>query len=789
MSDLYRAGASRLHEAVSTLVTALAVGLGFCSPGAAAQQGTTADKPTPNSTPAVEARSDLQNGADTLLDDIVVTATKQSRAQLNQSVPISITAFNANQLETLKVKDIMAIASTIPSVSFEQTTARSTANFSIRGLGVNSSRVSTSPSVGVFVNGVYIGVNSGLSFDAFDLEGIEVLRGPQGTLFGRNVTGGAVLLNYQRPKAQRDLFVRARVESGLDYNFALAGGGPLTDTISARVAMFYDDDRGYFNAPLLSDRKFGLSKSFSIRPSVRYKSGAGTDITLFTEYGRVSGDGAVSFAPEYAGGTSTTPGTLPAPGFRYSDILVQERGDTFIEWYAATVDAHQDIGFGADASITSVTGYRHLQNYARADLDGTPRTVANATFVTPQHQFSEELRYNGGFGRGTVTTGVYFFHQLAAQYTRQNAINSSQGGRLDEKVLGVFGQLDYKLTDKLTLQAGGRYTHEKKNVQVASLASENPLVQQAGTFGVPGSCLIGDRNGPARCTFTFSQNAAFSNFSPKLSMQYQLAQRVLLYGTAQKAYRSGGFNTSQNARFQQAPYNPEKQNAYEIGFKSDLFDKKTRLNGVAYLTNIKGLQRDVVQFDPVTLSSAQQSLNTADATIKGFELELVQQLMPSVVLTGSVGYTNAHYDKILFDITQDPASVGGPAVTSFDYQQRLPRVLPWTYGLSLNANHDFSAGRAAARIGWNHRDRSYFSDYNFGRRDGADPKLPAANLLDLTLSFDLKASALSFSLYGRNLMNELTLGNFTALSYPNIKGCACYANKGRVLGAEVSAKF
>lgn len=744
--------------------------------------------PTSPDSGSAADQSTSSTGAESLLGDIVVTGTKQTRAQLNQTVPVAITAFNANQIEALKVREFNDIATSIPNVNFDQTTSKGTATFSIRGLGVNSTRVDTAPTVGLFVNQVYIGSTYGVLFDPFDLEGIEVLRGAQGTLFGRNVTGGAVLLNYQRPKFEGDIIARARVETGPEYSLAVAGGGPLSDNVAARLTVIYNNDDGWFNAPLINRKHYGASETLTIRPSLRYRGG-GTDITLFGEYGRLTGDGSPGYAPEYVGNPAQNFPAAPGRPLRYGDILVTIPGYSFLEWGSVTLDARQDVGFGEDASITSITGYRQINNSTLTDNDYTPAAVSLRTYATKQHQFSEELRYNGTFGAVTATVGLYYFDSFGESYTRQSLINASQGGTIEEKVFGAFAQADFKATDELTIQLGGRYSQEKKRSRIANLASEDPTVNQAGTFGRPGSCVVRGRGGPNRCNFEYTAEVPFSNFSPKLSVQYQAADRVMLFATAQRAYRSGGFNTISNVPFAPRPYGSEKQSAFEAGFKADLFDRQTRLNGTAYLTKIKDLQRDIFVFDDATRTTTNQTLNAADATIKGFEVELVQQIIPKVILTGQVGYTHAKYDRVYFDLTQDPAAAGGPMVTDADYQQKLVRVTPWSYGLSLNASHDFPVGGVSVRGAWNHKDGSFNVDYNVNRRDGAFALIPAVDIFDLSLTFEPRGSNFSFTLYGRNLANELLLGNFTPLGYPGTKACACYVNEGRIFGAEAKLGF
>jgi iron complex outermembrane receptor protein len=341
----------------------------------------------------------------------------------------------------------------------------------------------------------------------------------------------------------------------------------------------------------------------------------------------------------------------------------------------------------------------------------------------------------------------------------------------------------------LLLQVGGRYNLEDKDARISATASQTPGVRLPGANGVPGSCILTDRRDPYGCNWTFRQNATFSAFNPKFTLQYRFDSTAQVYATWQRAYRSGGFNSQYNAEFAQVPFSPERQEAMEAGFKTDLFGRRTRLNAVVYRTKIKDLQRDIITFDPVALLSRSQTVNTADAKITGFEAELVQKLADGLVFSGTLSHTSTKFTSIRFDLTQDPASAGGPQVTAYDFQQRIPRVMPWTYSAALTGDHEFSFGKATARVSWNHRDKSYFADYNFNRRDGADVGLPASDIIDAQFTFEPAVSSFSFSIYGRNLLNEYTLGNFSPISYPTVKACACYPNKGRIFGVEIAGKF
>ena len=200
---------------------------------------------------AIAESSESSSRDNVLLETIVVTATKKANAENVQEVPIAITAYGEAQLDALKVRDLQSLTYSVPNVSFDDAgTTRGVANFSIRGLGINSTIPSIDPTVGVFVDGMYLGIAAGVVFDIFDLESIEVLRGPQGILFGRNVTGGAVLLNTKKPSDEFNINFKSSAESGLrgtggNYYAMGSVSGPITETLSAKIAAYYNKDDGW----------------------------------------------------------------------------------------------------------------------------------------------------------------------------------------------------------------------------------------------------------------------------------------------------------------------------------------------------------------------------------------------------------------------------------------------------------------------------------------------------------------------------------------------------------------
>ncbi len=232
-----------------------------------------------------------QSATEAMRDVITITATKRPGGVDVQDVPIAVTAFSADQLEALQYRDISSLSYQMPNVQLEDIgTSPGIANFSIRGLGINSSIPSIDPTVGYFVDGMYYGVNAGIVVDNFDLEAIEVLRGPQGVLFGRNVTGGAVVLRTTTPTDEFRFNGRVGVETGLRYVASGVVSGPLTDILSAKLAVYHSDDNGW-HTNQFDGSSHGASEVTIIRPAIALRPNDNAEFILRLERGETDGDG------------------------------------------------------------------------------------------------------------------------------------------------------------------------------------------------------------------------------------------------------------------------------------------------------------------------------------------------------------------------------------------------------------------------------------------------------------------------------------------------------------------
>lgn len=449
------------------------------------------------------------------LNEILVTGTKKQDAENVQDIPLAVTAFNAATLEAFKVRDIQGLSFQAPNVSLDQIgTSRGIANFTIRGLGVNSGIPSIDPTVGVFVDGVFVGVNGGVVFDLFDLASVEILRGPQGVLFGRNVTGGAVVINTGNPTEDFRGKFRAAVDGpvdggrgGANYTTSAVISGPLIeDVLLFKVGAYYNKDEGYFRN-LFDNSNHGRAETKILRGALEARIG---ELTLL---GKLD-----YFTSEGDGPANQNRGFFDRRSF---DFAVDERGFYDNEVWTGSLQANLAIGPG---TLTNIFGWRKFDISTRGDIDGTTDFVFHSDTATAQEQFSNELRYAVSTSRfDLVLGGFYFTQDIAYDEGRElplaaNPINRAQfgGGRQDHEVIGLFANLDYKLTSALSVLAGLRWNQETKEAAVTFIRPRPLCSSVAGTCPVTGSNpLLDEDNG-------FSDRVRFENSPPSLACNMRL---------------------------------------------------------------------------------------------------------------------------------------------------------------------------------------------------------------------------------------------------------------------------
>lgn len=759
---------------------------------------------------AAPQAASAQGAIDAFRDEILVTAQKKAEAENVQDVPLAVTAYGSDQIDALKVRDIQDLSYSVPNVQFEDIgTAPNYANFSIRGLGINSSIPSIDPAVGVFVDGVYLGSPAGVLLDVFDLESIEVLRGPQGILFGRNVTGGAVLINSKKPNLEEfEASAKVAGETGLRgtggnyYAMATVSGPLIQDRLAVKLSGYYNNDRGWqkrydggpnleeyldylgtlspalaqvsgldtLGYPIATDApgefsNHGQFETWIIRPQVLFTPTDSMEIILRYEHGRSEGDGPSAqnhpgqAQPPFNGMFTPPPVPTVNPFFSADKdsftFAIDEPGRYFTEWDAATAEINIDVPFG-DGRITNIFGWRDVGGDTLGDIDGTPFWLFHATSDTTHEQISNEIRYAGRFfDRADVTLGFYYYDDEKVYQENRFILGGFRtfygGGIQNSRNYGVFGQVEFDITETFHLIGGGRWTNEKKEVTLTNLTLS------------PVACSIAE----GTCTTHFADENTWKNFTPKVGFRWEATDELNVYGHWTQGVRSGGYNfRNTSVLFPIERFDEETVNSYEVGFKAQPAGGRAVINAAFFYQEIKDMQRELNLPDAIA-GVVQLIRNTADAHIMGFEIESQVFLTDNLMLTGNLGHLDGEYDSVLFDINSDGV------VNDTDLALEIPRLSPWTYG----AGFIHTYGPLTTRFNWGHRDDNAYTDNNLGILQGAD-------IVDAYFSFDVLDNA-QLSIYGTNLLNEVTHGGETQL--PSTLGTGTFAplNKGRVVGVEL----
>lgn len=726
---------------------------------------------------AVIAQDDQDNSgrkgnADVMLEEIQVYGTKRSAAQKVQDVPAQISAYSANKLDAMQVVRLTDLTMSTPSVTLDDIgTVPGTANYSIRGLGVNSSIPSIDPAVALFVDGAYVGGGTGSILAMMDMESVEIHKGPQGVLFGRNVTGGAILLRSARPQDEFMFKARAGYETGPMKYGHMTITGPLSDNLSARLAVFYKDDDGYFNSPNI-DRDIGREETWIMRPSIKYSNGETFDLTVIYEHGETKGDGPV---------VQTAAGGNPSAPFTTIDTVQDFAGDLDLEWDQLTVEANMEIGEG---TLTNIFAYRKYDQFSRSDIDGSGLWIFHSSARTQQELVSNEIRYNVRLqDNWEMTTGL-FYQSTELNYDEGRSlfqdpafdafaaigavprVEFGGGGDQEGEIWGVFLNNYFDLSDVLKLQVGARYSWNDK----------------VGVLSPLGTCSFEYACNPA---LSSNLEADMNKLSPKVSLQYQASDDVKLYTHWARSYRAGGFNfriplalvLQKQAAGESLAFAPERVDSFEVGMKSSLLDNRLRLNAAAYVNYLDDMQREINLPDP-SGGVLQDIQNTGNARIFGMEFDAYAKITDNFVINIGAGYIDGDYNDVLFDLN------GDGSVTDADKDLDIPRLPKWTF--TAGFTYDISLGdmgMLSLRGDYAHRSTAAYTDNNVGRFNAYD-------LLNAGLVYAPNEGNWSLSFFGKNLTDEAILGGMTVLPFASF-GAPYFApmGKGRRWGAEFKIEF
>jgi iron complex outermembrane receptor protein len=667
---------------------------------------------------AVEADTDPVPPAPYTAGSAPIIVTAQRRAQNIQDVPISITAFSEAELEARSANDVADAIAFAPNVaSTAGPNGGDDGGFFIRGVGQLDNSIAVDPGVGVYIDEVYIARLQASSIDLLDIERIEVLRGPQGTLFGRNTIGGAVSVVTQTPSFD-EVSGRVRLIYGARDRVEAAGSInlPISGNAAVRASLFTRHQDG-FGENVYTGDTFGDVEDYGGRLKFRIQPGDRLDINLSADYliGRGSPSHQVLRAynpragitvplpppagPTFIPGVSPTGVPLPA------GVGEDRSSDRSLNF--ASVPAENDIDNGgvslnvrAELSdnllLRSITAWRSYEEQTFNDFDATGFVLYDTFNEIDQEQFSQELQLAGEISDAVeFLLGAYYFEEEV--YNRIELCTGSNAPRLVERCLqslndiwldvesfAVFGQASYSVTDSLEVFAGARWTEETKRQSFESILDN--------TDGVPTRLppFVMPPPGQIRVALPFTTvEDTFDAFTPKFGVNWEVTPDLNVYASFSQGFKSGGF-TGRPSNAQIDPYDPETVDSYELGFKSNLFGDDLRISGAVFHSDYSDIQ--LLVFTPI--SGLFETRNAGDAEIRGFELEANGRIGDRFTFYTGIGHLDAGYTSL------------SPQVANITLDTPLPLTPSWTYAVGTEYRQPLgqTAGELRLRADFNYRD-------------------------------------------------------------------------------------
>jgi iron complex outermembrane receptor protein len=655
-------------------------------------------------------------------DTIVVTA--QRRAETVQDVPLAISAVGGENLRGRNVSDLTALSGTLSNVDIN--VANGVPRITIRGIGNTSTQPNSESQLAYHVDGFYVGRPEATSDSFFDVKRIEVVRGPQGTLYGRNATSGAINVITGDPTDTLDGYGDLTLGTFQMVKFEGALSGPLAPGISARVAVQTIDHSGYGKDG--QGRDLQDQHSRAIRGKLKLEPTSGLEILLSADYyHQDDASSAVFFA-----NAGDYPG-LVNRGFLFGGTVPSDRyhnnsgnRPTRLQKDDWGVGATINWELGDHATLTSLTGYRKTDFSHAFDFDLTEIDLAFYKQTAQAKQFSQELRVGGKVGRVNYVIGGYYYQDelhfrgaLVRNRTNFDPSLSSQliksfnqDGLAKTQAYAIFGQVGIDVTDWIGVDLGGRQSWERKNRVYDGLASLQPpslpfpsdptspsyaiLINPAGFYD-DRLDIFDPANIPTLSQFGHIK-PMYKKFTPKATVRITPMSDVMLYATYSQGFRSGGFALGTGSS-----YEPEVLDNYEAGLKAQWFDRRLTTNISVFHYSYTDLQ--VTKVNP--LGGANIVESAGKATVDGAEIELILKPGGGFQFDGNVGYVDGKYKDFSSTDSQRP----GLGVIDLA-GKRLPQASKWMINAGAQYTMPGLEGSFTARGEVSYRSKLYFTPFN-----------------------------------------------------------------------------
>ena len=648
----------------------------------------------------VEAQEVSTGTNEDVLQEITVTATRTGETQL-QRTPLAVSVFSGDSLSQSNTSDIADLAQLSPSLNVGVVTA--SPSIYIRGIGTNNVFNGSDPDVTMQVDGVYVARPFEQFTDFFDVERIEVLRGPQGTIYGRNAVGGVVNIISKKPS---DTLVGTVELSGGNYDAheeRLYISGPVANTLSLSLAANHNQHSAYNDNLVTDARDVGDAKSSGARFQALWTPIAGVSSTTRFDYGKSDEDmqsydhllTPLPFPADLANG---------AIG-RYHTVALSDPGTKETEGWGVA----EDLAFTLSDSLSlrSLTAYRYGEYELSLDFDASEFPAAVLFQSETSRQFSQEFNLIGSYDSFDFVAGVYYLKD------KQNTFNEAlafvpgdeqyfvTAPRLTAESKAVFLQGTYHLPHGVGLTLGGRYTEDSKTLRQTFIAYdfEDAVV------------------GPPIFEFRAKVSPDFSAFTPKVGIDWQLTDDALLYVSYTEGWKSGGTNYAA-ADLEGISFDPEEIKSYEIGAKTQWLDDHLRLNLTAFTYDYTDLQVQQALSQGVIVIN-----NAATADVKGVELEIFARIASRLELSVNATYLDATYDE--FPGSEVPEALAEYLIDDPNYDptvgeaggydaagKRLSNAPEFAYVVSARYTQPLSQGELYATSSYRWQDRTDFDPSN-----------------------------------------------------------------------------
>jgi iron complex outermembrane receptor protein len=693
-------------RALLSVSTVILVGAG-CTAGLA-QEATPPQAQRPDAAQSPQAE-------DHGLEEITVTA--QRRSENLQDVPIAVTVLTADALEKQGIDDVKLLATTVPGLTY--TTDGGIGTPRIRGIGVAFAGAGNENSVSTYVDNVYYAsaASSVLSFN--NISQIAVLKGPQGTLFGRNATGGLIQITTRDPSQTFSGLADVTVGNLNTYGANLYVTGGLMEGLAADLAVHLKDQIDGFGTNLFDGHQVNKSREVSLRSKFKAELGDTTTATLILDYGRT-----ISTDPAY----HLLDGSLPLSGQPFSggkfDIDTNSDPLSTLTQDGASLDVRHDFGF---ATLASITAYRHSDFYARFDADGEPENYLSVEAHEPDRQFSQELQLlSNSSGPLTWQAGLFYFwarggyiptivpiplYGIVSNINTNQTTNSAAG----------FSQATYKFTDSTSLTLGARLTTETKQID----GSGSTYVDTPG-LSIP--------EGP------YHDSTTVTLPTWRVALDHKLTSDTMAYVSYNRGFKSGGFDPGATAAA--VPVRPEILDAYEVGTKSEVLDRRVRINAAGFYYNYRNIQLN-------SFSDGVNSIyNGKSAEIYGLDLDAAAAATDHLTFTGGLSWLHDRYGSFPISQTAQLPTGGLIALPNESADgKRLQFTPDWQLNLGAEYEVPVSSGSVVLAADFFHSAKWYSTPENRTFQ-------PAYNLVNTSATWLFgRDERYSLKLWGRNLGN------------------------------------